>query len=293
MKIYNLIIYSIILIQFSCNNAHQQSDAYGNFEAREIFVASEANGKITSFTIEEGDECKEGEVAGVIDSSRIHLKKQQLLARQSAIKAQKNGVRAQVGVLEEQKENLLREKNRVERLIKDDAATQKQLDDIQGETDVLNRRIESTKSQYKVLESEIKSVDQQIAEVNVEISNCIIKVPVDGTVLVTYAEQGEFTTMGKNLFKIADLSTLYLRVYVSETQLPKIERGQEVQVLIDKSATEYIKLKGEISWISSSAEFTPKIIQTKEERVNLVYAVKVKVPNDGRLKIGMPGEVKF
>ena len=185
------------------------------------------------------------------------------------------------------------DKERIEKLLKDGAATKKQLDDINGRIDLVNSQIASIKTQNVSVISELEVVNTQISQVEESINKCNIKNPIEGIVLEKYAEENEITTFGKPLYKIADMHEMILRVYVSGSQLPQIKIGQEVEVLIDKDAKSNTKFSGIISWISESAEFTPKIIQTKEERVNMVYAVKVKVQNDGSLKIGMPGEVNF
>jgi HlyD family secretion protein len=198
---------------------------------------------------------------------------------------------SQIDVQKQQKQNLLVDKARIEKLYKDGAATKKQLDDINGAISMVDKQILSIETQNAPVISDMASIDKQIAQVDESLRKCRVLNPVNGTVLDKYAEAGEITTVGKALYKIADLSTLELRVYVSGEQLPSVKIGGKTDVIIDGKNT--APLEGTISWISSTAEFTPKIIQTKEERVNLVYAVKISVKNDGSLKIGMPGEVKF
>ena len=191
------------------------------------------------------------------------------------------------------KKNLLIEKDRIQKLLNDQAATQKQLDDIEGSIKLADRQIESIKTQNTSIEEEVKVVNTQIAQVRESLRKCHLEVPCDGTVLEKYAETGEEAIIGKSLFKLADLSEMELRIYVSGAQLHKVKIGQKVDVFIDQDSKNNLKMEGIVSWISSKSEFTPKIIQTKEERVNLVYAVKVRVKNDGTIKIAMPGEVKF
>ena len=277
----------------ACSNNDHNSDAYGNFEATEVEVAAEVNGKLMEFNVEEGQTLQKGEIIGYIDTIQLHLKKEQLKANREAIAAKTSNVLAQIDVLEEQLKVLQTEKQRTENLLKDQAATPKQLDDITGQISVTQSQIKSIQTQNISVLSEIKAMDAQIAQIEDQIEKSILKNPVEGTVLVKFAESSEFAAVGKPLYRIANLDYLFLRAYATGAQLPHIEIGEEVRVLIDETATENQALSGTVSWISDEAEFTPKIIQTKEERVNLVYAFKVRVQNDGRMKIGMPGEVQF
>ena len=283
----------IAIIISACSNNNNKSDAYGNFEANAIMVSSEGNGKILSFKVEEGEILKAEEIVGLIDTVKLNLQKQQLLDTQKAISSKLEIISAQIEVQKQQKANLLIDKNRLEKLLKDGAATQQQMDNIIGSLDLVEKQILSVKTQKAGVFDEIQAVGKQIEQVEESLKNCYIKNPVSGTVLSKFVEQGEITTYGKPLYKIADLSELKLKVYVSGAQLPNVNIGQKVEVLIDKNEKSNRKLKGEICWISESAEFTPKTIQTKKERVNLVYAVKVRVKNDGSLKIGMPGEINL
>ncbi len=294
MKYFYIIL--IALFAFACNTNEDKADAYGNFEATEIIISAETNGKITSLDIEEGDDVIRDQLIAVVDTLQLHLKREQLLASGSAIDAKTQNLQVQIDVLEEQRANVLREKNRVERLLKDSAATTKQLDDINGELEVIEKKIAATKSSISTsnrgLLSEKQPLAVSIKQVDDMIDRSIIESPVSGTILKKYIEYGEYAVPGKPLCKIADLSEMILRVYISETSLAKVKIGQKVSVAIDNGE----KLKhfdGTISWVADKAEFTPKIVQTKEERVNLVYAVKVKVKNDRSIKIGMPGEVVF
>ena len=294
MKKKTNILFAIgLLLLISCNETGKKSDAYGNFESREILVSAETQGKIVELDIEEGQELKAGEVIGAIDSSAFTTKKQQMQAQKRAKASKLDNIEAQIEVQKEKIENFKTEKKRIERLLEEEAATDKQYDDITGKLQVAKKQLQSVKTQKKSVHSELDVIDAQIQEINENIEKCKIDNPTNGTVLEMYHEEGEFAMPGRTIYKLADLSKMDLRVYVSGAQLPHIEIGQEVDVFIDKNEKENQRLKGKVSWISSKAEFTPKIIQTKEERVNLVYAVKVRVKNDGRLKIGMPGEVKF
>jgi HlyD family secretion protein len=196
-------------------------------------------------------------------------------------------------VQEQQKQNFLVDKARVDNLMKDGAATQKQVDDIDGALNLLETQIRATHVQKESVMAEMGTLEAQIAQVNETLSKCWIISPLTGTVLVKFAEQGEVTAMGKSICKLANLDSLELKVYVSGDQLPYLQIGRNVEVLIDKDKTSFTRLEGKVTWISSKAEFTPKTIQTKKERVNLVYAAKITVPNDGKLKIGMPGEINF
>lgn len=285
-----------VLVFFSCNENENMPDAYGNFEADEIIVSSEGNGKIVEFDIDEGDELIENQFTGLIDTTDLHLKRIELNARIRSINAKTRNVKADIDVLEEQLANLKREKDRFEKMKQEGAATEKQLDDIKGQIDVLKKQIEATRSNISTanrgLLAEIPVMDAKLKQIENNLQKHRIKSPVNGIILTKYAEESEFTAMGKPLFKIADMDQLELRIYIAETQLAQVKTGDEVTVAVDygDGIKEY---PGKLIWISDKAEFTPKIIQTKEERKNLVYAAKVIVKNDGSLKIGMPAEVYF
>lgn len=294
----NLIIFLIpLLLLGACSNKEKKSDGYGNFEATEVILSAEAQGRIVQLTIEEGMQVKQGDIIGVIDTVQLSLKREQLKASILAVAAKQQDVKVQIDVLTEKKSNILREKKRIENLLKDKAATQKQFDDINGELEVIDRQILATATSMntsnKGLMSEIKPLEVQLKQIEDQIAKSYIKSPITGMILTKYAETGEITSFGKPLAKIADVEQLTLRVYISGLQLPKIKINQKVKVLIDKTETENTELEGTIEWVADKAEFTPKIIQTKEERINMVYAVKIKVKNDGTLKIGMPAEVNF
>jgi len=287
-------IYGLVLLSFfACNSNNDRSDAYGNFESTEITVSSEANGKILKFNIIEGQKIDKGCLVGVIDTVALVLKKDQLLKSQKAIASKKFDIAAQIDVLLQQKKNTFINKERLKNLFNENAATQKQLDDINGAINLINKKVKAIKVKTISINDEISILDKQIAQINQLIEKCFINNPVSGTILSKYVNAGEIAMFGKPLYKIADLRELKLKVFVSGDQLPKIKLGQKVEVIVDKDKKTNNILQGTISWISSSAEFTPKTIQTKKERVNLVYAVKILVKNDGSLKIGMPGEVNF
>ena len=288
-----LYIISLPFLLMACQTNNDTADAYGNFEAEAVIVSAETQGKILELNVDKGDKIKAGYSAALIDTVQLHLQLLQLDAQQTAVAAKRQSIQSQIAVFQEQKTNLKINEERIQKMLKDGAATQKQLDDIQGQISVINKQIANTKTQFTLINKEHEVLETQKASVSDKLNRCNIKSPVSGTILETYAEQGELTTAGKALFKIADISELELKVYVSGAQLPHVKLGQQLDVLVDKNSKENQHFSGTITWISSEAEFTPKIIQTKEERVKLVYAVKVTVKNDGTLKIGMPGEVRW
>ena len=289
-KLETIIITFILTTLMSCNGNGEKADGYGNFEATETTISSEANGKLLSFDAEEGDMLEKNVIVGIIDTVQLSLKRNQLQAAKHTVFSTSRNVLSQREVLKEQLKVAENDKKRIKNLIKDNAATPKQLDDINGQIDILKQQMKSVETKNAPIVNEVKSIEIQIQQIEDQIEKSIIKNPVKGTVLVKYAEPNEITAFGKPLYKIADLNEMTLRVYISETQLALVKVGQEVTVKID--AGEQMKsYKGTVTWVSETAEFTPKIIQTKEERVNLVYAVKVLVKNDGSLKIGMPAEM--
>jgi len=291
MKKY-LFIISIALLT-ACSGKKDKADAYGNFEADEIIISSEVSGRILQLNLEEGQELKEGTLVGIVDTTDYQLKKEQLMAQKNAISSKSGNIASQIEVQQQQKNNLLIEKARIEKLYKDGAATKKQLDDINGSISLVDKQILSIQTQNGSVADEILAIIKQIDQVSQNIKKCYLTVPAGGTVLGKYIQPNELVVPGKSLYKIADLSNVFLRAYVSESQLATVKLGQTVEVLIDKGEDNTATYAGTVTWVSSTAEFTPKIIQTKEERVNLVYAIKIKVKNDGALKIGMPGEVTF
>ncbi|HEY4655534.1 MAG TPA: HlyD family efflux transporter periplasmic adaptor subunit [Cyclobacteriaceae bacterium] len=281
---------SLSLLMYACDSNNNRADGYGNFEATEITVSAEGTGKLIALAIDEGDQLDERAVVGCIDTTQLALQKAQLNASRKKITANSSSVLSQITVYREQERTLEVEKARVTNLLKDSAATRKQLDDITGQLNVLHRQVASVRAQNTAVLAELESLDAQIAQLEDQIRKSVITNPAKGTVLIKYAEPGEVTSFGKPLYTIGMLDDMILRVYVSEVQLPSLRIGNKVEVRID-DAQGMRNLSGTISWISVTAEFTPKVIQTKEERVNLVYAVKVSVQNDGSLKIGMPGEI--
>jgi HlyD family secretion protein len=278
---------------FSCNNKKDTSDAFGNFEADDQLVSSEIAGKLLSCNFEEGLTLSKGVEIATVDTVPLVLQVAQLESQLVTIQSRKQSVKSQIAVIEQQKKNLDKDKVRITNMLKDGAATQKQMDDVIGGLDVFDKQISNTKSQDLVLSSETEVVVTQLAQLRDKIARCHILSPINGLVLERYKKAGELVGQGQSLCRVADVSTLNLRVYVSGDQLPHLKIGQKVKVLIDDTSTKNKTLEGTVSWISTEAEFTPKIIQTKVERVKLVYAVKVSVSNDGSLKIGMPGEIKF
>ncbi|HNW90348.1 MAG TPA: efflux RND transporter periplasmic adaptor subunit [Bacteroidales bacterium] len=291
MKKYLFIISIAVLT--ACSGKNDKSDAYGNFEADETIISSEVSGKIIQLNLEEGQELKEGTLVGIIDTTDYQLKKEQLTAQKNAISSKSGNIASQIEVQQQQKNNLLIDKARIEKLYKDGAATKKQLDDINGSISMVDKQIQAIQTQNGSVADEIIAFMKQIDQISQTIKKCYLSCPVSGTILNKYIEQNELVIPGKSLYKIADLGSIFLRAYISESQLANVKLGQKVEVLIDKGEDNTATYEGTVTWISSTAEFTPKIIQTKEERVNLVYAIKIKVKNDGALKIGMPGEVNF
>jgi HlyD family secretion protein len=289
----SIIFAATLVVLSACSSKNGKSDAYGNFETVEVLVSSEIQGKLLQFTVEEGKAYKAGDVVGMIDTIQLALKRDQLAAQRNASATKISNIMSQIAVQEEQKGTLLVDKARTEKLMRDKAVPTKQLDDINGKIKVIDSQIASIKTQNSAVTSEIDAYDKQIAQINDQLNRCRIVNPINGTVLNKYIEPSEIAVPGKALYKIADLDQMILRVYVSGSQLSSIKIGQKVSVLIDQNSGDFKTLEGIVSWISPEAEFTPKIIQTREERVNLVYAVKVTVKNDGSLKIGMPGEIKL
>lgn len=288
--LYSIGVSIIAFSLFSCGNDNGIADGYGNFEATEVTISAETNGKLMQFDVNEGDVLQKDQFIGYIDTLPLALKREQLEVSKAVISSKSKGVLSQIAVLNAKSNTANTNKVRIENLIRDNAGTQKQLDDVQGEIDVINSQIRSVEIQNAPVVNELRSIDVQLKQLDDQIQKSNIINPVNGTVLTKYVEPNEITVFGKPLYKIANLSTMQLRVYISETQLASLKLGQEVTVKID-DAVRMKSYKGTISWIASEAEFTPKIIQTKEERVALVYAVKVDVVNDGSLKIGMPAEL--
>lgn len=288
MKNIALLVLAMFII--SCNKNNEKADAYGNFETTEITVSSESNGKIEFLNLEEGDVVEKGKTVGLIDTLQLYYTKMQLIASQKTVSSKSGNVLSQKQVLQEQLKTAKIEQTRIKNMFSENAATKRQVDEINGKVKVIEEQIKGVGTQNAPIKNEANSFSVQIEKINDQIKKCNLVNPIKGTVLTKYAEPNEVTTFGKPLYKIANLEEMNLRVYISETQLSSIKIGQQVKVKIDdfEQTKEYI---GNIIWISSQAEFTPKIIQTKEERANLVYAVKIRVKNDASLKIGMPAEI--
>ena len=285
-----IITFLILTSLISCNKNNDKADGYGNFEATEVTISAQANGNIEYLKLEEGTALEPETQVGLVDTAQLYFNKQQLIASKSTVFSKSKNVISQRNVLQEQLKTTLIEKNRIQNMFAENAATKRQVDEIIGKVNVLNEQIRSVETQNAPIVNEVKSIDVQIEKINDQIEKSKIVNPIKGIVLAKYAESNEVTAFGKPIYKIADISEMTLRVYISETQLSKIKVGQNVMVKID-TEKDMKSYPGTVSWISSSAEFTPKVIQTKEERVNLVYAVKVIVKNDGTLKIGMPAEM--
>ena len=289
-----VIYIAMALLAISCTK-EAEFDAQGTFEATEVVVSSEATGRILNFDIEEGMAIAANQAVGTIDSLQLHLQRKQLVAQQSALLASRPDVKKQVAALREQIAKQKTELRRVDNMLRDGAATQKQKDDIEAQIKILEGQLEAQLSTLDKNTSTINGnsvvLEAQIAALDDRISKCRIISPVGGTVLVKYAEAGELASAGKPLMKIADLENIYLRAYFTSDQLANVKLGDEVKVVADFGGTERYDYTGRVAWISSESEFTPKTIQTKDSRANLVYAVKIAVENDGRLKIGLAGEV--
>ncbi len=286
-------LFSLVLLS-ACGDGLGPSDAYGNFEAVDVIISSEASGKLIRFTAREGDRLEAGTQVGLVDTLQTALRRRQLEANRQAVRSRSPQVLAEIAVLNEQREIAENEAERVRRLLAGNAATEKQLDDLEGQIRVLDRRIQSIRTQNASILMEIEGLDAQIALLDDQIARSFIVNPILGIVLQTYAEQHELTAPGKALYKIANLDTLELRAYISGARLADVRSGASVEVLYDAGPDRLGRLPGTVSWISSEAEFTPKMVQTREERLNQVYAFKVRVPNpQGVLKIGMPGEVRL
>lgn len=289
-----VIYIAMALLAISCTK-EAEFDAQGTFEATEVVVSSEATGRILNFDIEEGMAIAANQAVGTIDSLQLHLQRKQLVAQQSALLASRPDVKKQVAALREQIAKQKTELRRVDNMLGDGAATQKQKDDIEAQIKILEGQLEAQLSTLDKNTSTINGnsvvLEAQIAALDDRISKCSIISPVGGTVLVKYAEAGELASAGKPLMKIADLKNIYLRAYFTSDQLANVKLGDEVKVVADFGGTERYDYTGRVAWISSESEFTPKTIQTKDSRANLVYAVKIAVENDGRLKIGLAGEV--
>ncbi len=301
MSKYFIFILSTVLatiLATGCSKNTKLSDAYGNFEATTVTVASEAQGRLLFLNVEEGSKLKAGQLVGIVDTTQIHLQKLQVEAGIGTLPSKLRNTLADIEVLKKQKANLIREQDRVSRLVEKKAAPTKQLDDITGQIGVIEKQISAiratTQTGNRAILAEKEPLLAQIDVLNERIRRSYIYNPVDGTVLTKMSESQEIVGPGTPLYRIGHLDTLDLRVYADAVQLQSVRLGQTIEVLVDDGAKGYRKMQGRVSWISEQAEFTPKSIQTKEDRVNLVYAIKARVANqDGLLKIGMPAEVNF
>lgn len=296
----------------ACHPSGPEFDASGSFEAEPVIVSAEVPGRLVNFTVEEGQKLQAGEIVGLQDTARLHFEKARIVSQKQALQLKTKSAKSQLDLLEKQYHvqetrltKLLTEQERIERLYARDAATEKQMDDMHSQVDILKKEMEVTKQQMEVQQAQVQEFNQSILSerdplqsgiesVEEELKQAVITNPVTGTVLTSYVEEGEMAMPGKALYKIADLSDMILRAYITGIQLPGVRLGQEVRVFVDEGPDSFRELQGKITWISDEAEFTPKTIQTKEERANLVYAIKIKVPNpEGRLKMGMYGEIKL
>jgi HlyD family secretion protein len=292
MKTITLLGLSILMLS-GCKSKNREAEAFGNFEATEVIVSAETSGRIVKMSIDEGSTIGKGSGIACIDTVILTLQKAELDATIKSIHTKLASISAQNDILQQQISNLNVDLKRIENMIKDDAATKKQFDDLSGQIEVLKKQVAANNTQKASISAEITVYESKKATLAEQISRSIIKSPLKGTVIEKYSEEGELTAAGKPLVKIADLSEIKLKVYVSGGQLGRVKIGDECTVRIDAGEKGYTSFKGKISQVSDKAEFTPKIIQTKEERVILVYEVTILVPNDGTLKSGMPGEAIF
>ncbi len=295
MNRIGIIIASLVFL-YSCGKSNEQYDASGTFEATEIMVSSEASGKILQFGAQEGELLQPGNEIVLIDTLQLFLKKQQLLSSINALQSRRPEVNKQIAAVQQQIATAKTEKQRAENLVKANAANQKMLDDINAQIVVLEKQLAAQKSTLDIsnrgISDDVATMEIQVAQLDDQLLKCRIASPINGTLLVKYAQVGELAMPGKALFKVADMESMILRAYITSDQLTQLKIGQTVKVFADfgEGTREY---SGTISWVSGKAEFTPKTIQTKDERANLVYAVKIAVKNDGYLKIGMYGQIKL
>lgn len=295
---WTAILCSVAVVTFlSCNGSEDEFDASGTFETEETIISAEASGTILKFDVEEGLTLKAGERVGFIDSVQTFLKKKQLESQIQSTLSQRPDIASQIASLEVQLKATEREQQRISNLVEAGAATQKQLDDINANVESLKKQVAAQRSSLSItsnsITKQVSPLQVQIEQTEDQLAKCRIVNPVNGTVLTKYVEVNEMASPGKPLYKIADLSTMLLRAYITGSQLSQLKLNQKVKVLVDDGPDTYKTLEGIVTWISDKSEFTPKTIQTKEERANLVYATKIKVVNDGSIKVGMYGEVKF
>ena len=296
---FKYLIFSSVLLVLasSCQNKNGEADAYGVIEAREITVSSESNGKLLHFPVQEGQNYTQGDPMGYVDTMQLYLQIMQLNASVNAALAKRPDMPSQIKALQDKLETLEKEQLRVKNLIQANAASTQQLDEINAEISITQSQINAIKSTLSTTNNsileEVEAMRYQKLQLMNAFSKCFLRAPITGTLIKKYIEENELAYQGKPLYKIADLTNMYIRVYVTEDMLSKIKMGQKAEVRIDQTSGNMKTFEGEVSWISSKAEFTPKMIQTRKERVNLVYAVKVNFKNNGSAKIGMPGDVIF
>ena len=293
----NTMLFLAVLLPVACSNNKTDYDASGIFESTEVIVSSQVSGQLMEFTVTEGQQLQAHSYLGYVDTTQLYLKKQQLMASRTAVSSRSTSVPRQIASLKEQIATQKRELARFGNLVKLNAANQKQVDDIQSQLSVLEKQLaaqtELLVNNNQGISGESTALESQIAQIEDQLLKSRITSPIQGTVLTKYAEPGEFTAPGKALFKVSDMQQMYLRAYITSDQLTQLKQGQPVTVYADFGEDQMRTYPGTISWIADKAEFTPKTIQTRNERANLVYAVKIAVTNDGYLKNGMYGEVKF
>ena len=293
MNRVKILILGCVCLLLACGKKQNDFDAMGTFEATEVTVSSEASGRIMAFDVMEGAEVKRNEKVGLIDTVQLYLSKLQLMKNESAVRSNRPDIGKQIASVKEQIAKQKTERIRVENLLKAEAATQKQLDDIVSATAVLESQLAALQSSLQnnasSIDAQSSAIAIQIAQVEDMLSKCMITSPITGTILAKYAEAGELAVVGKPLFKVADTKHLFLRAYLTLTQLSDVKLGQKVKVYADFGGDNRREYEGTITWISEKSEFTPKSIQTKDDRQNLVYALKIAITNDGYVKIGMYG----
>ncbi len=296
-KYFQLITLWMIVLLTACNRGSKDHDASGVFETTEVIVSSQANGQLMEFNVEEGSVLKANQKVGYVDTTQLYLKKMQLLANMKSVDSRYLDVGKQIASIKQQIVTQKTEQRRFENLVKSNAANQKQLDDINAQIAVLEKQLvaqtETLENSNRAVTGESSSLIIQIAQVEDLLHKSIIISPIDGTVLSKYVEPGELTTQGKALFKIADINNMILRAYITADQLTQMKIGQQVKIFADFGEKDMKEYPGTVTWISDKSEFTPKTIPTRNERANLVYAVKIAVKNDGYLKNGMYGEIKL
>ena len=295
LSFFNSFIFSFFLI--SCGSNEKEFDATGTFEATEVTVAAEQNGALITFNVNEGDEIALGKEVGLIDTTQIWLKIQQAGATKEVYQSQKPDMEAQIAATRQQLAKAKQDQQRYKELVADGAAPSKMLDDASNLVSVLQKQLDaqisSLSTNTNALNKQMAATDVQVSQLLDQLQKCHIAAPIKGTVLEKYVEKGEFVATGKPLFKMADTEQMFIRAYVTSAQLQNIKVGQKAKVFADYGDGEKKEYEGTVSWISSRSEFTPKTILTDDERADLVYALKVAFKNDGYVKIGMYGEVKF